>query len=268
MIIEYGGKIVLVTGGAKGIGRGIALQFASSGARVAVIDVDTKSGEKTVAEASQTCPQAIFVEANLGEAEECYRATHAVATQFGGIDVLINNVGIQSLESYRTVEETSEQLWDQIMAVNLKSHFLMAKYCIPEMRKRGGGVIINVASIQGLQSQPKVPAYAASKGGLLSLTRQMSIDYAKERIRVLAVNPGTIETPLVYDAAAATGDSQGALKTWATNQPLGRLGQPDDIGKAVVFLASDQASFMTGEYICVDGGVMAIGTWAPPVSEW
>lgn len=268
MIIEYDGKVVLVTGGAKGIGRGIALQFASSGAQVAVIDVDTKSGEETVAEASQNCTQAIFIEADLGVAEECYRATHAVATQLGGIDVLINNVGIQSVESYRTVEETSEQLWDQIMAVNLKSHFLMAKYCIPEFRKRGGGVIINIASVQGLQSQPRVPAYAASKGGLLSLTRQMSIDYAKDKIRVLAVNPGTIETPLVYEAAEATGDSQAALETWATNQPLGRLGQPTDIGKAVVFLASDQASFMTGEYICVDGGVMAIGAWAAPVSEW
>ena len=113
------------------------------------------------------------------------------------------------------MEGTSEELWDRILAVNLKSHFLMAKYCIPEIRKRGGGAVINVASVQGLQSMPEVPAYAASKGGILSLTRQMSIDYAKEGIRVLAVNPGTIDTPLVQEAAAATDDPAEAMGMFA-----------------------------------------------------
>ena len=268
MTIDYGGKVVLVTGAAQGIGRGIALQFAASGARVAVVDVNAGHGAATAGEAAARGPGAVFIAADLGITDECRRAAAETVAHFGGIDVLINNVGIQSTDSYRSVEDTSEELWDRILAVNLKSHFLMAKYCIPEIRKRGGGAIINVASVQGLQSMPKVPAYAASKGGILALTRQMAIDYAKEGIRVLAVNPGTIDTPLVQEAAAATDDPAAALADWARNQPLGRLGRPEDIGKAMVFLASEHAGFMTGEYVCVDGGVMAIGAWAPPVPEW
>ncbi len=268
MTIDHVGKVVLVTGAAQGIGRGVALEFAASGARVGVVDVDAEYGVTTAAEAAARGPGAVFISADLGVTADCRRAVDEAVERFGGIDILINNVGIQSTNSYRTVEETPEELWDRILAVNLKSHFLMAKYCIPQIRKRGGGVIINVASVQGLQSMPKVPAYAASKGGLLALTRQMAIDYAKEGIRVLAVNPGTIDTPLVQEAAAATDDPDEALATWARNQPLGRLGRPDDVGKAMVFLASEHAGFMTGEYVCVDGGVMAIGAWAPPVPEW
>lgn len=268
MTIDYGGKVVLVTGAAQGIGRGIALEFAASGARVAVVDVNTEHGVETAREAAERGPGAVFIAADLGITAECRRAAAEAVEHFGAIDVLINNVGIQSTDSYRTVEDTSEELWDRILAVNLKSHFLMAKYCIPEIRKRGGGAVINVASVQGLQSMPEVPAYAASKGGIMSLTRQMSIDYAKEGIRVLTVNPGTIDTPLVQAAAAATGDPAEALAMFARNQPLGRLGRPEDIGKAMVFLASEHACFMTGEYVNVDGGVMAIGAWAPPVPEW
>ena len=268
MTIDYGGKVVLVTGAAQGIGRGIALQFAASGARVAVVDVDREHGAATARDAAGRGPGAVFITADLGVTDECRRAAAETVKHFGAIDVLINNVGIQSTDSYRTVEDTPEELWDRILAVNLKSHFLMAKYCIPEIRRRGGGAVINVASVQGLQSMPEVPAYAASKGGILSLTRQMSIDYAKEGIRVLAVNPGTIDTPLVQEAAAATDDPDETMAMFARNQPLGRLGRPDDIGKAMVFLASEHASFMTGAYVNVDGGVMAIGAWAAPVPEW
>ena len=268
MTIDYAGRVVLVTGAAQGIGRGVALEFAASGARVAVVDVDAGQGAATAAEAAARGPGAVFIAADLGVTADCRRAAAEAAAHFGGIDVLINNVGIQRSDSYRTVEETTEEQWDRILAVNLKSHFLMAKYCLPEIRKRGGGVIINVASVQGLQSMPKVPAYAASKGGLLALTRQMALDYAKEGIRVLAVNPGTIDTPMVQEAAAATEDPPAALAAFARNQPLGRLGQPEDVGKAMVFLASEHAGFMTGEYVCVDGGAMAIGAWAAPVPEW
>ncbi len=154
-------------------------------------------------------------------------------------------------------------MWDRIVDVNLKSYFLMSKYAIPEIRRRGGGAIINVASVQGLQSMKGVPAYAASKGGILSLTRQMAVEYAREKIRVLAVCPGTIDTEMVRASAAREPDGvEAALERFGKSHPIGRIGTGDDIANVVLFLASDRASFMTGEYVCVDGGYMALGAWA------
>jgi NAD(P)-dependent dehydrogenase (short-subunit alcohol dehydrogenase family) len=177
--------------------------------------------------------------------------------------VLFNNVGIQPAESYCNAENTTEAQWDRIMDVNVKSHFLMAKFGIPHMRARGGGVIINNASVQGLQSMPGVPPYAASKGACLSLTRQLAVEYAHERIRVLAICPGTIDTPLVRIALGRDPSTYAAnLANAAKAHPLGRIGQPEEIANVVLFLASDGASFMTGEYVCVDGGMMAKGAWA------
>ena len=139
----------------------------------------------------------------------------------------------------------------------------MAKYCIPVMQKRGGGVIISTASVQGLQSAPQVSAYAASKGGDLSLMRQLSLDYAEDNIRVLAINPGAIDTPLVQEALdAESGDQEAARRQLAEMHPVNRIGQPADIAQAVLFLASSKASFMTGSYVNVDGGLMAKGAWA------
>ncbi|GIS65116.1 MAG: hypothetical protein CM1200mP3_13640 [Chloroflexota bacterium] len=154
-------------------------------------------------------------------------------------------------------------MWDRIIDVNLKSYFLMAKYCIPEIRKRGGGSIINIASVQGLQSQKLVPAYAASKGGILSLTRQLSLDYARENIRVVAVNPGTIDTEMVRSMAnLEDGTTDDTLAQWGKGHPLGRIGTGLDIANVVLFLSSKKASFITGEYVNVDGGYMASGAWS------
>tara|TARA_B100000029_G_C16996738_1_gene749572 strand:- start:53 stop:544 length:492 start_codon:yes stop_codon:yes gene_type:complete len=159
--------------------------------------------------------------------------------------------------------ELPVELWDRIIDVNLKSTFLMCRHAIPVMKDQGGGVIVNTASVQGLQSAPGVSAYAASKGGQLSLTRQLALEYARDNIRVLAVNPGTIDTPLVDEALEALGaNTPEAREGMAEVHPVGRIGQPSDIAKVVLFLASDDASFMTGEYVCVDGGVMAKGAWA------
>ena len=150
----------------------------------------------------------------------------------------------------------------------LKSRFLMAKYSIPEMRKRGGGVLIHSASVQGLQSMEGVSAYAATKGGDLSLVRQLSLDFAKENIRVLAVNPGAIDTPMVRNAITGTGgDLESELIKTAKAHPIGRIGQGKDIAEAVLFLASDEASFITGSYLNVDGGMMAVGAWGDTVGS-
>ncbi len=260
---DFTGKTVIVTGGAKGIGGGISLAFAGAGANVVCNDIDVAAGRLMVQQAKKLAGKLIFVKADVSKASECQKLVERAVAEFGGVDVLCNNVGIQPTNSYLPAHELPEAQWDRIINVNLKSRFLMTKYCVPEMKKRGGGVIINTASVQGVQSALGVSAYAASKGGDLSLTRQLALEYAKDNIRVLAVNPGTIDTPLVAEAAAASGQDLDTLRQqWAADHPMGRIGQPSEIANVVLFLASDQASFMTGEFVNVDGGMMAKGAWA------
>ena len=216
-----------------------------------------------MAEVERLGGEGLMLQADVSDSSDCRRVVEATVERFGGVDILFNNVGIQPPASYVNVEDTPEAMWDRIIGVNLKSCFLMSKYAIPEMRKRCGGVIINTASVQGLQSQPLVPPYAASKGGILSLTRQMSLDYAKDNIRVLAVCPGSIDTPMLRAAAGVVGgDPEEVVGQWGAAHPIGRVGTGQDIANAVLFLASDKASFMTGENVNVDGGYMALGAWA------
>jgi NAD(P)-dependent dehydrogenase (short-subunit alcohol dehydrogenase family) len=264
----YDGKVVVITGGALGIGRASALAFAREGAQVTIADIDQGAGTRALAEIDAVGARGHLVIGDVAQASQCQRVVRETVEQFGGLNVLFNNVGIQPLDSYKNVEETTEAQWDRILDVNLKSYFLMSKYAIPEIRRRGGGAIINTASVQGLQSQRGVPAYAASKGGVLSLTRQMALDYAGQGIRVLAVCPGTIDTEMVRTAAALEPDGiPSALERMGKAHPIGRIGTGQDIANVVLFLASEQASFMTGEYVCVDGGFMALGAWAGGAQE-
>ena len=259
------GTSFVVTGGALGIGGAISDAAGAAGARVLVVDRDAGAGAARVDRITAAGGTAVFLQADLATHAGCRAAVEEAVAAFGTVDVLCNNVGIQPPASYQTAEDTTEEMWDQIMAVNVKSYFLTAKYAIPHMRSRGGGAIINIASVQGLQSAPLVPAYAASKGAALSLTRQMAIDYARENIRVLAVCPGSIDTPLLRAAAAMEeGDLEQTVHDWGRSHPLGRTGQPEEIASVVVFLAGSGASFMTGEYVCVDGGYNALGAWAQP----
>jgi 3-oxoacyl-[acyl-carrier protein] reductase len=246
------------------MGRATAIEFARQGAQVTIADVDPVAGREAVGRViHHGCGRGLLVVGDLARPSVCQRVVRRTVEEFGGVDVLFNNVGIQPPESNCNVEETSVRLWDRILDVNLKSYFLMAKYTLPELRKRGGGVVINNASVQGLQSQKGVPAYAASKGGVLALTRQMAVEYAADNIRVVAICPGTIETEMVRAAAAREPDGmQAALERWGKKHPLGRIGTGQDIANVVTFLASDRAAFITGEYVCVDGGYMALGAWA------
>lgn len=259
----FDGKVVIVTGGALGMGRGAAIEFAREGAKVTIADINEEAARSAIAAMSGLPGEGLFVRADVSRAEDCQRVVRETVARFGGVDVLFNNVGIQPPDSYMNVEQMPEELWDRIINVNLKSYFLMAKYAIPEIRKRGGGAIVNNASVQGLQSMKGVPAYAASKGGVLSLTRQLAVEYAAEKIRVNAICPGTIDTEMVRVLAAREPDGiEAALVRYGKPHPLGRIGTVQEVANVVLFLASDKASFITGEYVCVDGGLMALGAWA------
>ena len=260
---SFDGKVVIVTGGAKGIGKATALEFAREGAKIAIADVDGAAGNTALEQIREYRQDGLVIEANLALSADCQRIVADTVDAFGGIDILVNNVGINSPDTHLNVENMSEEIWDRVLDINLKSYFLMSKYAIPEIRKKGVGVIINMASVHGLQSAKLAPAYAASKGAILSLTRQMSLDYASDNIRVLAVCPGAIDTPLNRTIAAQRpGDPDETIRRWGSAHPLGRIGTGEDIANVVLFLASDKASWMTGEYVCVDGGIMAQGAWA------
>lgn len=266
-MLEFQGKSAIVTGGANGIGRALCVAFAQAGAQVLCVDVDAQAGARLEAEVGKlTASQpgaVVFTQADVTQAASCQAAVATAVARFGGVDILCNNVGIQPSNAYLPAHEMPEEMWDRILAVNLKSCFLMSKYCVPEMRIRGGGVIINTASVQGLQSAKGVPAYAASKGGILSLTRQLALEYAADNIRVLAVNPGSIDTPLLrQDIESSDKTVDELLALWGQAHPLGRIGRPEEVANVVLFLASDRASFMTGADVTVDGGMMAKGAWA------
>ena len=257
------GKVVIVSGGAHGIGAAAVAVFAREGYRVAAADLDAAAGERLVQHTGESGSGVMFIRADISTSDGARDVVSQTVSKFGAVDVLFNNAGIQPPESYRTAEDLDEAVWDRVMNVNVKACFLLAKYAIPEMRRRGGGVIINNASVQGLQSQKLVPVYAASKGAVLSLTRNLALDYAEHNIRAVAICPGSVDTPMLRATAALASpdDPEATLAAWGRKHPLGRIARPEEIAEVVLFLASDKASFITGEYVCVDGGLMAKGQW-------
>ena len=272
-------RLVIVTGGAHGIGRATALAFARAGHRVVVADRDAAAGEaleRAVARedfaagsSDSTKLQLKFVPADFSRAAACAQVVEAATTWAGGcpVRVLVNNVGVQS-DNGKPVHLLTEEEWDTVLGVNLKSYFLMAKHALlsgmlevnegMEGGCGGGGAIINIGSVQGQQSQVGIPAYAASKGAIASLTRQMALDYSAHGVRTVCVSPGTIRTPLVETLVEQDGQTCEEL---GARYPLGRMGDPEDVADLVVFLASDKARNITGVDIACDGGIMAMGSW-------
>lgn len=263
---RFDGRAVLVTGGALGIGRGIAESFVAAGAWVAIADIDGAAAAEAligIPAAGQGHGRVIATTGDVSVAADAERMVVETVAAFGRLDVLVNNAGIAPLEWYGRVEDISEATWDRTIDVNLKGMFLMSRAALPHIRAAGGGTIVNIASVQGLQSMPRVAAYAASKGGVLALTRAMAMDHAHEGIRVVAICPGTVDSAMVRAIARAEGgDEEANVRRYGAAHPLGRIGTPADIGSAAVFLASDAASFITGEHLNVDGGFMALGAWA------
>jgi len=233
-------KVALITGGGRGIGRATAILFAKEGAQVVVSDIDLKEGRETVALINATCGEASFVQADVSKAAEAKRMVETAVEKYGRLDVLFNNAGI---ELTGKVEEMPEDAWDRVLDVNLKGVFLCSKYAIPQMLKQGGGTIINAGSTAGLFGLGEEGAYCASKGGVIVLTKSMAMDYAAKNIRVNCICPGSVETRL-------TPSTPAVIK----NIPMGRIGQPEDVAKIALLFASDQASFVTGATLVVDGG--------------
>ncbi len=248
----------LVTGGASGIGLATAQLLYQRGARVAFVDVaDVQADPGAIADQDN---RAIFIQANLAQPEEAERAVAQTIEAFGALNAVVNSAGIQR---YGNVEQTSPELWREVLDVNLTAAFLVSRAAIPHLRQSGGGSIVHVGSVQSHLAQRGAAAYVVSKHALLGLTRAMAVDYAPERIRVNCVCPGTVDTPMFRWSASLDANPDAVVKACEAMHPLGRISQPNETAEVIAFLLTDAASFVTGAAIDVDGGVRAFVGGAP-----
>lgn len=247
------GRVVIVTGGCNGIGRAIADCFVASGAIVVVADIDTQL--------SKALPQEIhFRQVDVSSEDQCGALVAWVNSTFGGIDVLVNNAAIQPPTSYVRVEDVDRSSYERMLAINLSGYLFMAKHCLKVMRQQQSGVVVNISSGQGHRTARQVPVYGPIKAANILQAMQWGIEYAREGIRVVSVSPGAIDTPLVR----ASLEAQGGERELANRHPLGRIGRPEEIAHAVLWLSSADASFVTATDLSVDGGLKAFGAFAEP----
>jgi NAD(P)-dependent dehydrogenase (short-subunit alcohol dehydrogenase family) len=253
----FSGKVAIVSGGARGIGLAAARKLAAEGASVVICSDREEQVEETVAALREEGLEVRGVRADVTSSADMKKLMDLAIETYGGVDVLVNSAGVQR---YGTVVETEEEVWDEVLDVNLKGIYLASRYAIPEMRKRGGGAIVNLSSVQAFASQKGVAAYTASKGGINALTRAMALDHADENIRVNAVCPGSVDTPMLRWAADLFKGEKTAEETvegFGKMHPLGRVARPEEVAEVISFLASSKASFVTGGEYKVDGGLLA-----------
>ena len=248
------GRTAVITGGAGGIGRATALLFAREGAGVCIVDLHEEAGQEIAREISAAGGHAIFERADVTSSADCRRVLERTVHEFGGIHVLFNNAGIIRRAS---VVEISEADWDAVMAVNVKSVFLVSREVIPIMAMAGGGSIINTASGWGLAGGPRAAAYCASKGAVVLLTKAMAIDHGRQNIRVNCICPGDTDTAMLRREARQLGEAEDRFLSDSARRPLGRVGRPEEVAQAALYLAGDDASFVTGSALVVDGGGLA-----------
>lgn len=243
-------KVAIITGGGSGIGRASAELFAREGAKVVVADFNEKAGQETAGAIRRAGGEAIFVRVDVSNSAQVQQLVDTTLRIYGGIDILVNNAGVLL---FGTALDTNQEDWERVIAINLTGTFLVSKAVLPHMIARGGGAIVNLTSSTGAHdAAANTVAYVTSKGGVALLTRAMAIDHAKHHVRVNAVAPGPTDTPMLREAM-----SPEQLAAFAATFPMGRLGRPEELARAILFLASDEASFVTGAILAVDGGQTA-----------
>ena len=248
------GKVCIVTGGGSGIGRAICLLFGQEGAEVVVADKNAESAGRTVAELECLGARGTALEVDVSLAESVRGMVDSVVERYGRIDVLVNNAGFGFAA---TVVETEEADWDRLMSVNLKGVYLGCKYVVPVMMRQGGGAIVNTASAAGLVGVADRAAYCASKGGVIAMTRAMAIDHVNDGVRINCIAPGTVESPYFDEIFAESEDPVALRRLMESRHLMRRLGTPDEVASGVLYLASDESSFVTGSALSVDGGMTA-----------
>lgn len=247
-------KVALITGGTSGIGTATAIRFAKEGAKVVITGRNAKRGEQVVQEIVANGGDAMFVRSDVCLADDCRNAVDRTLERFGKIDILFNNAGVFHP---KTIPDCTEEEWDETIDSSLKGAFLMSKYALPSMIERGSGSIIHTSSGWGILGGDKAAAYCAAKGGLIVMAKAMAIDHGSHGIRVNCVCPGDVLTPMLHDDAEKRGMTWDDYAAGGADRPLGRIGTVDEIADAVLFLASDESSFVTGESLVVDGGGVA-----------
>jgi NAD(P)-dependent dehydrogenase (short-subunit alcohol dehydrogenase family) len=250
------GKVAIVTGAASGIGAATVHELAAQGARVGVLDRDAAAAQGVADAVASAGGEAAAFGCDVRDSGACRDAVTGAAERFGGLDVVVSSAGVVR---YGRVDEVSEEDWDLQIDTNLRGVFLVARHAIPLLRERGGGAIVNVASTQAFASQELVPAYAASKGAVVALTRTMALDHVRDGIRVNAVGPGSVDTAMLHYAADhfSPEDPNAAIEDWGASHPIGRVIAPVEVARVIAFLASDAASAVTGATYLVDGGATA-----------
>jgi len=247
-------KVAIITGAGSGIGRTTALLFSEEGAKVVVVDIDKARGQDTVDIITRKGREAILVPTDITDPSQVKSMVTKVIEAYGRMNILVNNAGIYVQGD---IISTNEEQWDKIIAVNLRAAFLCCKYCIPQMIKSGGGVVINVSSEAGIVAIKNQVAYNVSKAGLISLTKSVAVDFASQNIRANCVCPGTTETPLVAFALAKQADPERARREVEKIRPANRLGKPEEIAYGILYLASDESPYATGTVLSIDGGYTA-----------
>ena len=248
-------RIAIVTGAASGIGRAIATMFGREGSRVFLLDVQADKGRQVEQEICQQGGKAFFVDIDLTDAAALVNAVTAAVSRFGGVDILVNNAAFYGPLNKKAVVDTPDEVWDRTMDVNLRSVFLLCKYCVPRMIERGGGSIINIASIGGLEAFPEFAAYSVSKAAVIQLTKTLAVDYGRHKIRANAICPGAIDTP---GNEAFVENREQYLSLIASLTPLRDIGTPEDVAYAALYLASEESRYVTGTTLVVDGGRLAL----------